>query len=252
MHLYDLHLVMPVYNEEEIIEEVVTSWVNQLRSMGIRFRMTCLNDSSKDGSGRILDELSKNIKELNVIHKPNSGHGPTILKGYRLSSDCEWVFQVDSDNEMRPEHFPKLWQARLDKDYLVGTRVSRESPWPRRVVTLGSQLAVSLFYGKSVSDVNSPYRLMRTAVFLPVFHLIPTDTFAPNVVISGVAAQLKARYFETSVPHEMRKTGEVSIKKWKLFKAAAKAFKQTIGCKGLVAGNGQVAAVSGALKESVR
>jgi hypothetical protein len=85
-----------------------------------------------------------------------------------------------------------------------------------------------MFYGKSVWDVNTPYRLMRVSAFKGFFEEISLSTFAPNVILSGLAARHRLRCFETRVPQHDRTTGEVSIKKWKLLKAAAKSFWQTV------------------------
>ena len=62
-----------------------------------------------------------------------------------------------------------------------------------------------------------------------VLLLTPVDN--PNLhvqLLSGLAARHRLRCFEMPVPQHDRKTGEVSIKKWKLLKAAAKSFFQTI------------------------
>ena len=85
-----------------------------------------------------------------------------------------------------------------------------------------------MFYGKSVWDVNTPYRLMRTAAFRDFYGRIPLTTFAPNVILSGLAARHKLRCHEIRVPQHDRTTGTVSIKKWKLLKAAARSFLQTM------------------------
>ena len=69
---------------------------------------------------------------------------------------------------------------------------------------------------------------MRSAVFKEIFEAIPANTFAPNVILSGMAARRKFRCFEMPVPQRDRQTGEVSIKKWKFFKAAVRSFSQTI------------------------
>ena len=99
---------------------------------------------------------------------------------------------------------------------------------PRKIISLVSRLCVRIFYGKSVWDVNTPYRLMRVSAFKDFYARIPLTTFAPNVILSGLAARYKLRCFETRVPQHDRTTGEVSIKKWKLLKAAARSFWQTI------------------------
>ena len=87
-----------------------------------------------------------------------------------------------------------------------------------------------IFYGFGVTDVNAPYRLYRAEKFREAFVAIPTDTFAPNVVLSGYAARSGMRILELPVPTRPRTTGEVSIKKWKLFRAACKSLRQTVAC----------------------
>ncbi len=259
MNRYDLTVVMPVYNEAEAIGAVLRKWRAMLDGLGIRYRICAYNDGSKDATGKILAEVSAGSEGRIVgIDKPNSGHGPTILRGYRAAAeDSDWVFQIDSDDEMGPEDFPKLWEKREAYDFLVGRRAGRKQPLARRIVSLVSRLCVRIFYGKGIWDVNAPYRLMRAEAFSTLFRSIPEDTFAPNVIISGLAARHKMRMLEIPVPQHDRTTGEVSIKKWKLLKAAARSFLQTITYSfgahgGLVAAGYLVAASFWAVVMQVR
>ena len=231
MKPYDLSVVMPVYNEAEAIGPVLKKWMAMLDTLGIRYRIRAYNDGSKDATGKILSEIADaSDGRVLAVDKANSGHGPTILRGYReAAEDSEWVFQIDSDDEMGPESFPELWAKRNDYDFLVGRRDGRRQPLARKVVSFVSRLCVRLFYGKGIWDVNTLYRLMRAEIFAPFYAQIPDDTFAPNVILSGLAARHRLRLLEIPVPQHDRTTGEVSIKKWKLLKAAARSFAQTIG-----------------------
>ncbi len=89
-------------------------------------------------------------------------------------------------------------------------------------------MTVRLFYGAGVYDVNTPYRLMRTELFKDYFVALPSDTMAPNIILSGIACLKKFRVYETSVDYNFRQTGEVSIKKFKLLKFSVRSFFQTI------------------------
>jgi len=225
--MLELTLVMPVYNEEEIISFVIQDWIRELRELKIDFTFKVYNDGSKDNTLHILNQEDKKYPELHVIDKPNSGHGPTILQGYR-EADTTWILHVDSDNEMRAKHFEILWNNREEFDLLIGIRQSRKQPLPRKIVTVISRATVKTFFGKGVTDVNSPYRLIRKEAFENIIQSIRQDTFAPNVIISGMAAKKNLRIFETEVPIKFRTTGEVSIKKWTLFKSAVKSWWQTL------------------------
>jgi len=225
-----LCVVMPVYNEREAIGGVLEKWARALDALGVDYAIRPYNDGSKDDSLAVMREAAKKLPRVEVRDKPNGGHGNTILTGYRdaAADGFDWVFQIDSDDEMGPEKFGELWAKRADYDFLVGIRDGRVQQLPRKIISFVSRLCVRLFYGKSVWDVNTPYRLMRISSFAPFFSAIPLMTFAPNVILSGLAARHQLRSYEIRVPQHDRTTGEVSIKKWKLLKAAARSFWQTI------------------------
>lgn len=224
-----LIIVIPVYNEELIIAKVLQDWSYELDSLGINFEIRAYNDGSKDNTLAMLNDFKNKVPGLVVIDKKNSGHGPTILQGYRdACKESEWIFQVDSDNEMPATYFRKLWENKVNYDFLIGKRQNREQHLSRKIISIFSRLTVWSFYGRGVADVNSPYRLMRTSCFSELFNKIPDDTFAPNLIISGYAAQKRLRIFQMDVPHTNRKTGEVSIKHLKLLRIAIKSYWQSI------------------------
>jgi glycosyltransferase involved in cell wall biosynthesis len=226
--MYDLEVVMPVYNESECIDDVIHDWVNELDLLGIQYRLLTLNDGSKDSTAENLAKHENNPK-IKVINKENSGHGPTILQGYRMAvREAKWIFQVDSDNEMEAKHFKKVWSARESCDAVIGVRDKRQQPLPRKIISFISRRIVSLFYGPGIQDVNCPFRLMKSEILKPMLQHIPQDTFAPNVAISGLFVLFKKRIRNVPVPHSDRQTGEVSIKKWKLLKVAIRSLMQTI------------------------
>ena len=57
--------------------------------------------------------------------------------------------------------------------------------------------------------------------------MIPEDAFAPNVIITGAASKKGLRILEVAVQHRARKTGESSIKKMNVLRAALKSLFQT-------------------------
>lgn len=226
-----LCVVMPVYNEQEAIGPVLEKWDAALKALGIDYEIRPYNDGSRDASLAVMRQTARRLgPQICVRDKANGGHGHTILTGYReaAADGFDWIFQIDSDDEMGPEKFGELWSRRNGYDFLIGIRDGRKQALPRKIVSFVSRLCVRIFYGKSVWDVNAPYRLMRVAAFKDWYGRIPLTTFAPNVILSGLAARGSLRCFETRVPQHDRTTGEVSIKKWKLLKAAARSFAQTI------------------------
>lgn len=227
----ELIVVMPVYNEEACIADVVSSWQCVLNRLEIDYLLIVLNDGSRDGTELRLRNFYSS-ERISVINKENSGHGPTILMGYHLAVEkADWVFQVDSDDELKPDSFFELWQRRASHDALFGFRVGRNQPVSRRVISSISRYVVSLAFGKGVLDVNIPYRLMCTNVLKDIIASIPSYSFAPNIMISGALVAQHKRIYNHPVVHENRKTGTVSIVSWRLWKAAFRSFGQTIAFK---------------------
>lgn len=231
----DLAIVMPVFNEQACITPVVESWITVLSNLNIDFRYLILNDGSTDGTKAALDAFKRDHR-IEVIHKQNTGHGPSILLGYgKAVQTAEWVFQCDSDDEITADYFPWLWEKRKHYHALFGKRTGRTQTLSRKFISGSSRIITRLLHGKGVVDVNVPFRLIRSDILEPIVCQIPEDTFAPNVIISGVLSKMGAKIYEHPVPHEHRKTGQVSLTSLKLWKVVTKAFWQTLSCRPVVA-----------------
>jgi glycosyltransferase involved in cell wall biosynthesis len=223
-----LTVVMPVYNEEAAIGDVVRAWAAELDRLSIDYELRVYDDGSRDSTTPVLEELSNELPRLLVTRHSNRGHGPTILRGYREARG-EWVFQTDSDGEMEPDSFGRLWAERERHDFLFGIRAGRVWTAPRWVMTRVSRLAVRALFGKGVADVNTPYRLMRRERLAQLLVGLPDDLFAPNVILSGLAVRRGLRIWETPVPHQGRRHGGGSLVTFrKLIKPASRSLRQTL------------------------
>ena len=236
---FDLAIVMPVYNEGECVARVISSWCEVLTGLQIKFRMIVLNDGSQDNTAAQLEQFRAD-GNIEIHHQENMGHGPTILVGYRRASELsEWVFHSDSDDEISPIHFPNFWHNRARYDAILGVRQHRSRSVSRRVISRAAHVAVRMLFGHGIRDVNVPYRLMRASMLKQLIAQIPPRTFAPNVIISGAIVHCGLRFLEIPVPCEGRRTGNVSIARWKLWRAAAQCFRQTLSCRPVIVRGGR-------------
>ena len=70
-----LSVVMPVYNEEKTLEEII----RRVQAVDIEKEIIAVDDCSRDGSKRVLEELAKKWPNLRVLgHEVNSGKGAAI------------------------------------------------------------------------------------------------------------------------------------------------------------------------------
>ena len=123
-----LYMVIPAYNEEESIRNVIDEWYPMVVMTGEESRLVVIDDGSKDSTLEVLKAEAERRSQLIVRHKENSGHGPTILAGYRfaLKEGADYIFQTDSDGQTRPEEFPAFWRSRRHYDMIVGYRNHRQ------------------------------------------------------------------------------------------------------------------------------
>ena len=210
----DLVVVIPVYNEADCIDAVAHSWLDMLNRLGMSFTLLLINDGSKDRTEEKLQILVDHPR-ARILSKANEGHGPTILKGYRLAcADSTWVFQVDSDDEISADFFPELWAKRSEVDCVFGIRQGRKQTGGRRLLSGGSRLLIRLLCGDGVFDVNVPFRLIRSECLSPMLDCLPPDMFAPNVAISGLAQRRGLRIANVPVMNRERRTGATSLVSW--------------------------------------
>lgn len=216
-----LAVIMPVYNEEEIVGTVVENWTEKLGELNIDYTFFIYNNESSDNTLQVLERVSENNPNIIIVNKKNEGHGPAVLKGYKDNArSFAWLFQIDSDNEMGTEEFQNFWEKRNEYDFLIAKRVNRVQNFSRKFVSLLSRLSIDFLFGHGVWDVNCPYRLMRSEAFIPLFEMLPKKTVSPNLAICGFAAKKKLKVYEYPAICSPRKTGRVSMQKWTLIKAS--------------------------------
>lgn len=193
-----LYIVIPAYNEQDNIEDVVNEWYEVLNLAGKDSRLVIVDDGSKDNTYGILQELAKSRPQLMPITKPNSGHGATVLYAYNFAvqSGADFVFQTDSDGQTRPAEFVEFWRQRHEYDMIIGHRNKRQDGLSRIFVTKVLKLVVRICFGTTITDANTPFRLMKTGVLKEILPLVPKNFNLSNVIISVIFAkqQRKIRY----------------------------------------------------------
>ncbi len=225
MKLDDLYIVMPAYNEEENISEVISMWYPVVKKIGGKSRLVVLNDGSKDNTWQILKELREKYPRLIAINKKNGGHGATVLAGYRfaIKQGADYIFQTDSDGQTLPEEFWQLWRDRADCGLLIGYRGGRQDGLSRLFVTRVLRLVILATFGVWVKDANTPFRLMKASQLEKVLKRIPRHYNLPNVMISVIYKKhdLGIRFYP--ITFRPRQGGVNSINMKRIFGIGKKA-----------------------------
>lgn len=221
-----LSVVMPVYNEEAAIVLAVDEVQRHVLDRVPGADLVVVNDGSRDGTGRLLDEIAATDPRIRVIHQENRGHGGALMAALAgARGDC--VFLVDSDRQIPLDDFVSAW-AHLQggRDGVFGVRRRRYDPLLRLYLSRFIRGAVTLLFGVQILDANVPYKLLRRAIWHEALACIPAGTLAPSLFLAIFARTRGYDIVDVDVVHKERDTGEVSIRRLKLLKFCARGLSQ--------------------------
>lgn len=230
-----LYIVIPAYNEEETIKQVISDWYPVVEQIGQESRLVIIDDGSKDSTYQLMKEAAKQYPQLLPLTKPNGGHGATVLFGYRyaIEEGADYIFQTDSDGQTLPEEFWNFWNLRKDYAMVIGHRKGRQDGFSRIFVTKILKLVLRLCFHVTVTDANTPFRLMKSDTLKEAIVLVPENYNLSNVVISVIYAKKKLPVKYLPITFRPRQGGVNSINMKKIFrigKQAVKDFKQINQC----------------------
>ena len=135
-----ISIVVPLFNEAEILSELMRRIEESARSLQIPFEIVAVNDGSSDNTLPRLIEIGRRLPELRIVNLfRNFGHMPALSAGLNLARG-EAVVAMDGDLQDPPELIPQFvakWRAGADIVY--GLRTHREE-------SFFQQKATTLFY----------------------------------------------------------------------------------------------------------
>lgn len=179
-----LSVVIPAFNEEEGIAEIVNrvrATEASLKEAGIgELEIIVVDDGSSDRTAEIVSELPQTRL---VKHDTNRGYGAAIKTGFG-SAEGDLLAFLDADSTYPPEFFAQLCKELIEtnSDIAVGSRRSgSESQMPkvRRFGNLIWSNLVSLTGNQRVADPASGMRVLRRSVLTKLYPLPDGLNFTP-------------------------------------------------------------------------
>lgn len=225
-------VIMPAYNEEGGIQTAVAAVQQQVLDRLPGAEVVVVNDGSRDATGALLDAIAAADSRVRVLHTPNGGHGTALMRGL-ADARGDYVFLIDSDNQIPLEGFQPLWAAVQNgagpaRDGAFGVRRVRHDAQFRRLLTVVIRWSLTLLFGVRIKDANVPFKLVRRSLWLAARPYIPDGTLAPSLFLAVYLKRTRADLGFVEVAHLDRVTGTVSIRRWKLIKFCARGFRQLL------------------------
>ncbi len=215
----ELSVVLPVYNEASIIENVVTSFYREIVSKFRSSELLVAEDGSNDGTKAILLKLSRNLPKMRLVMGEQKKGYLLAARHALLLSRGKIVLFSDSDGQHDPKDFWRLYPRIKDNDIVTGRRQSRSDPLHRKLLSAGFNGMVLLLFGPlGVLDFNSGFKLMRRRVINGVVGDVRHLKYGFSTELLIRAAKKGFRIAEVPVSHRMRghiqgKAAQFSLRK---------------------------------------
>jgi dolichol-phosphate mannosyltransferase len=200
----DLSVVIPIYNEEENIPDLVERLGNALKQLGLRYEIIAVDDGSRDNGAAVLKRYAAEIPELKIVRlRRNSGQAAAIMAGLERATG-EVVVTIDGDLQNDPDDIEKL-VTKFNEGYDVvsGWRKDRHDyPLRRNFASRVANRLISRVSGIYLHDYGCTLKAYRRSMIQDVRLYGEMHRFIPIY-----AHWLGARVAEIEVKHHPRQFG---------------------------------------------
>jgi len=161
----NLSIIIPVYNEEKNIQEII----KRVQATKRASEIIIVDDGSHDGTRDILKTLDGKKKVRVIFQEKNQGKGAAVVVGMKTATGDVLLIQ-DADLEYDPRDYPALLQP-IEEDIADVVYGSRFLGAPRRVAMYWHQVAnklltfmTNILYDSILTDMETGYKVFRREV----------------------------------------------------------------------------------------
>ncbi len=224
-----LSIVMPVYNEEAVIEKVICDFSHILEQFS-RYEFIVVDDGSTDRTSQLLHKAQERYPFLSIIrNSSNRGHAQSLLT-VLTAARGDFIFCCDSDNQFYAEDFWLLWDAMQKKhaDAALGYRLNRKDPFHRIIIAMLLRVFIFLVFFINIRDGASSFRLYTRQAITRIIPIISKNPFFIFPLMSIIGYKYPLRVCEVPVRHLPRTTGVTYLRGWNTVSTCFKTAKELL------------------------
>lgn len=237
-----LSIIIPAYNEEKTIGEVLGALVREVPDA---HEIIVVDDGSIDNTYQVIESFCGKIPQLRVIRQPlNQGKTAALRTGFAASTGDVVIVQ-DADLEYDPVDIPELINP-IEKgkaDVVYGSRfmirrAARVLYFKHFMANQFLTFLSNLFTDLNLSDVETGYKVFRGEIIRNM--VIETSGFGFEIEVTAKVAKLNCRVYEVPISYNGRTYEEGKkigfkdglfaifyIFKYNLFVPKGKCYRQT-------------------------
>ena len=201
----DLSIVVPLYNEDESLPELIF-WIKSVADkMGIIYETILVDDGSKDNSWEVIEKLSSEHNFVRGIKfQRNYGKSAALQEGFEASRG-RVVITMDADLQDSPDEIPDLYRM-IDEDKLdlvSGWKQKRHDPLSKTIPTKLYNWAARKMSGVYLHDFNCGLKAYDSKVIKSIEVYGEMHRYIPIMAKRAGFVKIK----EKVVQHQARKYG---------------------------------------------
>ena len=206
-------VVIPVYNEEHNLEELIRRCLDACSQMKRPFEIILVDDGSRDKSASMISAAGARHggKIVGVLLNRNYGQHSAVMAGF-FESRGEIVVTLDADLQNPPEEIPRLI-AKMEGGYdvVASQRENRHDPLFRKLASKIINRAAQKSTGVKMTDYGCMLRAYRRHIVNAMLQCHERSTFIP--ILANSFARMTT---EIPVGHSERLKGKSKYSLWKL------------------------------------
>ena len=207
--LNKISVLIPCYNEENTISQVIIKVEKSLLNLNIDYEIIVVDDHSTDDSSNKLIEFENQKKIKLFTHGQNFGKGAAIATGLKNISG-EIILIQDADLEYDPDDYKKLilpfYEANADVVYgsrfLGGGKYVRIHFFWHYVANKILTLLCNMIANLNLTDMETGYKLFRYEKIKDLKIKEKSFGFEPEITIK--LAKKKSKFFEVPISYNGR------------------------------------------------